>query len=467
MTLQEAVSKLTPMGRILVVEDDASLRGLIEKKLRKKGFRVEGTESGSEAYRLISERNYEVVLLDIRLSDMNGLDLLRKASPETNAKFIVITGYGDVSTAVEAMKAGASDFIQKPFSFDILEVSIEKAIKEKRLEEENRALKSFLFDKDSDITFETKSPKFKKVLELVESASLSDINVLLRGETGTGKEVIARSIHKLSSRKDKPFIVVDCSSIPEHLFESELFGHEKGAYTGATQRKLGLVELADGGTLFLDEIGEIPLPMQAKLLRFVETRSFRRVGGLREIKVDVRIISATNRDLNDMVKKGKFRSDLLYRINTMEIEIPPLRERKEDIPILVELFLSRFKKRVGPQALKRLMEYQWPGNIRELKNTIERASLLSRGEYIDENLCLPDNHGSDICLENLLSSYPSLKELELLYVDFLYRKFHNVDEIARVLGCSRRTVFRKLKELRNRNTDLKNTSPTRRTSHLN
>ncbi len=455
------------MGGILIVEDDLGLRSLIERKLRKKGFRVDSTDSGSEACELIAKRNYEVVLLDIRLGDMNGLDLLRETSGKTNAKFIVITGYGDVNTAVEAMKAGASDFIQKPFSFDILEVSIDKAIKEKRLEEENRTLKSFLFDRDDEITFETRSPKFKKVLELVESASMSDINVLLRGETGTGKEVIARSIHRLSSRKDKPFIVVDCSSIPEHLFESELFGHERGAYTGATQRKLGLVELADGGTLFLDEIGEIPMQMQAKLLRFVETRSFRRVGGLREIRVNVRFISATNRDLNAMVRRGEFRSDLLYRINTMEIEIPPLRERKEDIPLLVELFLKKFKKKIRPQTLRTLVEYPWPGNIRELRNIVERASLLSRGEYIDDNLCLPKSQGNDTCLESLFSSYPSLKELELLYIDFLYKELRSVDEVARTLGCSRRTVFRKLKELRKRNADPEDTSLTGRTIHIN
>ncbi len=455
------------MGGILIVEDDESLSRLIEKKLREKGFRVDNVGSGEEAKKFIAERNYEVVLLDIRLSDMNGLDLLREMSPKTNAKFIVITGYGDINTAVEAMRAGASDFIQKPFSFDILEVSIERAIKEKRLEEENRTLKSFLFDKDSEITFETRSPAFKKVLELVESAAMSDINVLLRGETGTGKEVIARSIHKLSDRRDKPFIVVDCSSIPEHLFESELFGHERGAYTGATQRKLGLVELADGGTLFLDEIGEIPLTMQSKLLRFVETRSFRRVGGLREIKVNVRIISATNRDLNAMVRKGEFRSDLLYRINTMEIEIPPLRERKEDIPLLVELFLKRFRKKIKPETVKLLMNYSWPGNIRELRNMIERASLLSKGEYIDEHLCLPNHTENEICFETLFSKLPSLKDLELIYIGYLYKRLGSVDKVAQTLGCSRRTVFRKLKELRERNGNLENAPLTHNALNIN
>ena len=440
---------------ILIVEDDVSLSTLIEKKLSRKGFRVDVVREGGKAMEMLESKNYDVVLLDIKLLDMNGIDLLKSVAPKTGTKFIIMTGYGDVNTAVEAMKAGASDFIQKPFSFEILEVSIEKAIKEKRLEEENIALRKFLFDKDHEVILETNSPVFKEVLQLVENSAVSDINILLRGETGTGKEVIARYIHRLSPRRDNPFIVVDCSSIPEHLFESELFGHEKGAYTGATQRKMGLVELADGGTLFLDEIGEIPLPMQAKLLRFAETRSFRRVGGLKEIKVDVRIVSATNRDLNEMVRKGEFRSDLLYRINTMEVHIPPLRERKEDIPILAEVFLKRYKKRIGEDGLRKLMSYDWPGNVRELRNTIERASLLSTGELIDHNLCLPANNERGVCLESLFSHMPSLKDLELLYIEYLYNKLKSADKVADVLGCSRRTVFRKLKSLREGNGHLK------------
>ncbi len=455
------------MGGILIVEDDTSLSKLIEKKLKRKGFRVESVRSGEEARALLTSSSYDIVLLDIRLSDMNGLDLLRELAPTVNSKFIVITGYGDINTAVEAMRAGAVDFIQKPFSFDILEVSIDRALKEKRLEEENLALKSFLFEREHEITFETRSPAFRNVLDMVESTAKSDINVLLRGETGTGKEVMARYIHRLSDRRDKPFIVVDCSAIPEHLFESELFGHEKGAYTGATQRKLGLVELADGGILFLDEIGEIPLPMQSKLLRFVETRSFRRVGGLKEIKVNVRIVSATNRDLKEMVRRGEFRSDLLYRINTMEIEIPPLRERKEDIPLLVEVFLKKYKKKIREETIKNLMNYDWPGNIRELRNMIERASLLAKGEYIDEYLCLSVDRQSESCVEALFSKMPSLKDLELMYIGFLYRKLGSVDRVAKVLGCSRRTVFRKLKELRERNGNLESSPLSGATLHFN
>jgi DNA-binding NtrC family response regulator len=446
------------MGKILIVEDDRDLSELIARKIQKKGFKADVSPSCEEAKKLIENNSYEVVLLDIRLKDCNGLDLLREYSGSTSTKFIVITGYGDVSTAVEAMKAGATDFIQKPFSFEILEVSIEKAIKEKRLEEENRTLKRFLFDGEKDVIFETNSPTFRKTLELVRSVAPSDASVLIRGETGTGKEVLARYIHKLSGRKDKPFVVVDCTAIPEHLFESELFGHERGAYTGATQRKLGLVELADGGTIFLDEIGDIPPSLQPKLLRFVETRSFRRVGGLRELKVDVRIISATNRDLEDMVQEGKFRRDLLYRINTIEVEIPPLRERAEDIPLLAEFFLRKFGKKIRPDTLELLKKYHWPGNIRELRNIIERACLLSKGNFIDEHICIPSRVRRENSCEKIFSSLPSLKELELIYTGYLYERFQEVNRVAEILGCSRRTVFRKLRELRERNGDLKGSS---------
>ena len=439
------------MGRILLVEDEKDFSELLARQLSKKSFRVDKAYSGEEALRLLEKNSYDVVLLDIKLSDMNGLDLLKR-SQGSGAKFIVITGYGDVATAVEAMKAGATDFIQKPFSFEILLVSIEKALREKRLEEENRTLKSILSDSDQEVVLESRSPKFREVLELIRNSAKTDMNILLRGETGTGKEVLARYIHKLSPRRENPFIVVDCSAIPEHLFESELFGHEKGAYTGATFRKLGLVELADGGTLFLDEIGEMPLSVQAKLLRFVETRNFRRVGGLREIKVNVRIIAATNRNLKDMVRKGSFRSDLLFRINTLEVEIPPLRERKEDIPLLAEAFLRRFGKKIGRRGLELLMRYDWPGNIRELRNVIERASLLSgHEEYIDNYICLPRREALVGKPTEIFGELPTLKDLELMYVKYLYERFGDVNRIASILGCSRRTVFRKLKELRERN----------------
>ncbi len=455
------------MGGILLVEDDKNLRELLKRKIKTIGHPTEAVGTGEEAKSLIENRSFDVVVIDIRLPDIDGIEIIKEFSEKYGTKFIVITGYGDVNTAVRAMKNGAYDFIQKPFSFDILEVSIKKALKEKKLEDENKTLKKILKDRGDEFILETRSQKFKDLLSTIETVAQSDASILIRGETGTGKEVIARYIHEVSPRRDRPFVVVDCTSIPEHLFESELFGYERGAFTGATQKKLGLVEIADGGTLFLDEIGELPLSIQAKLLRFVESRKFRRVGGLREIEVNIRIVSATNRDLHSMANSGEFRQDLLYRLNTIELEVPPLRERKEDIPILVKHFLRKFRKRIREETLEKLKEMSWRGNIRELKNTIERAVVLSKGEFIDEALCLSVSAGEG-CAESIFEQLPDLKSLERAYLEFLYRKFDgDIDRIATVLGCSRRTVFRKLKVIRDGNGDLKDTPLSRKAINLN
>jgi len=431
---------------ILLIEDDNSLRELLKKKLQEH-FVVDTAKDGETARKKLSKNNYDVVLLDIRLPDVDGTELLKEFS-RNGVKFIVITGYGDVKTAVQCMKLGACDFIQKPFNFELLEVTIRKALKEKRLEEENRALKSFLFkEKEGNYLLETRSESFRKVLDIARKVANTELPVLIRGETGVGKEVLAKYIHAVSDRKDKPFVVVDCTAIPEHLFESELFGYEKGAFTGANTRKLGLVELANGGTLFFDEIGEMPLSIQAKLLRFMETKKFRRVGGLKDVEVDVKIICATNKDLYEKSRKGEFREDLYFRINTVEIEIPPLRERREDIPLLVEFFLKKYGKKIRKETMKELVNYPWEGNVRELKNVIERACILSTDEYVDEAICLSKKSVS--CVERIMEKLPSLEELENMYLKFLYEKLEgDVDKMAVILGCSRRTVFRKLKRLR-------------------
>ncbi|RUM30052.1 MAG: sigma-54-dependent Fis family transcriptional regulator [Aquifex sp.] len=431
---------------ILLIEDDNSLRELLKKKLQEH-FVVDTAKDGETARKKLSKNNYDVVLLDIRLPDVDGTELLKEFS-RNGVKFIVITGYGDVKTAVQCMKLGACDFIQKPFNFELLEVTIRKALKEKRLEEENRALKSFLFkEKEGNYLLETRSESFRKVLDIARKVANTELPVLIRGETGVGKEVLAKYIHAVSDRKDKPFVVVDCTAIPEHLFESELFGYEKGAFTGANTRKLGLVELANGGTLFFDEIGEMPLSIQAKLLRFMETKKFRRVGGLKDVEVDVKIICATNKDLYEKSRRGEFREDLYFRINTVEIEIPPLRERREDIPLLVEFFLKKYGKKIRKETMKELVNYPWEGNVRELKNVIERACILSTDEYVDEAICLSKKSVS--CVERIMEKLPSLEELENMYLKFLYEKLEgDVDKMAVILGCSRRTVFRKLKRLR-------------------
>lgn len=393
----------------------------------------------------IHKHAYDVILLDLKLPDLSGVDSIRMVKENTEAKVIVITGYGDIKTAVEAMRSGASDFIQKPFNLDILEISIKRAVKEKITEEENLALKGIL-KKDVAYTFDTKNEKFKQLLSLCKKYAKTDANILIVGETGTGKEVIARYIHGLSDRRDKPFLVVECTSIPSEIFESELFGHEKGAFTGATTKKEGLVEMARGGTLFLDEVGDIPYHLQSKLLRFIETKSFRRVGGLREITTDVRIISATNKDLKELIDKGLFRDDLFYRLSTLVVEVPPLRERKEDIPILANFFCSRWRKKIGEKAIKHLIEYNWKGNIRELKNTIERACILADGEYIDNYLLI--NPESKKSCEELFEELPDLRTLEAKYIAMLIERFGDLDKVSKILGCSKRTLYRKLKHLK-------------------
>jgi len=393
----------------------------------------------------IHKHAYDVILLDLKLPDLSGVDSIRMVKENTEAKVIVITGYGDIKTAVEAMRSGASDFIQKPFNLDILEISIKRAVKEKITEEENLALKGIL-KKDVAYTFDTKNEKFKQLLSLCKKYAKTDANILIVGETGTGKEVIARYIHGLSDRRDKPFLVVECTSIPSEIFESELFGHEKGAFTGATTKKEGLVEMARGGTIFLDEVGDIPYHLQSKLLRFIETKSFRRVGGLREITTDVRIISATNKNLKELIDKGLFRDDLFYRLSTIMVEVPPLRERKEDIPIFANFFCSRWRKKIGEKAIKHLIEYNWKGNIRELKNTIERACILADEEYIDNYLFI--NPESKKSCGELFEELPNLRTLEAKYIAMLVERFGDLDKVSKILGCSKRTLYRKLKHLK-------------------
>lgn len=431
--------------KLLVVEDDVDFRKALVKALSQSGYSCDSAGTLQEGVEKIHKHAYDVILLDLKLPDLSGVDSIRMVKENTEAKVIVITGYGDIKTAVEAMRSGASDFIQKPFNLDILEISIKRAVKEKITEEENLALKGIL-KKDVAYTFDTKNEKFKQLLSLCKKYAKTDANILIVGETGTGKEVIARYIHGLSDRRDKPFLVVECTSIPSEIFESELFGHEKGAFTGATTKKEGIVEMARGGTIFLDEVGDIPYHLQSKLLRFIETKSFRRVGGLREITADVRIISATNKNLKELIDKGLFRDDLFYRLSTLVVEVPPLRERKEDIPILANFFCSRWRKKIGEKAIKHLIEYNWKGNIRELKNTIERACILADEEYIDNYLFI--NPESKKSCEELFEELPDLRTLEAKYIAMLVERFGDLDKVSKILGCSKRTLYRKLKHLK-------------------
>jgi DNA-binding NtrC family response regulator len=375
---------------ILVVEDEEAQRSLLEGLLSKEGYIARAAGDGKTALDAFRNDTFEIVLLDYKLPDTDGLTLL-KAFKEMNpeVEVIMITAFGSIENAVTALKAGAFEYLTKPIDLDDLLFKIKKVEERRHLVHENMILKEALKDrlKSEDVIYA--SEKMHQVMSLVVRVARTDSTCLIQGESGTGKEIIANLIHELSERKDNPHIKVNCSAIPETLLESELFGHERGSFTGAYQRKIGKFELAHKGTIFLDEIGDIPLVLQPKLLRVLQEREIERVGGLRPVKVDVRIISATNKNLDEEVKAGRFREDLFYRLNVVTVTIPPLRERKDDIPLLLGFFLKRYtqkhKKPVSGftrEARDLLIKYDYAGNVRELENMVERAVVLTRGEYL-------------------------------------------------------------------------------------
>ena len=373
------------MNKILIIDDEAHLCWALEKGLRQEGYQVITATGGKEGLELIQNETPSLVILDLKMPEMDGLDVLVKAK-ELIPKLpvIMITAHGSIDTAIEAMKLGAIDYITKPFDLDELKLVVKQALKVNRLREEVVFLRSELNKKHGRIL--GNSSAIQEVNTLVERVADSNATVLITGESGTGKEVAALSIHNLSYRREKSYVPINCAALPESLLESELFGHEKGAFTGAVVRKTGRFELADKGTLFLDEVTEMPLSMQVKLLRVLQERQFERVGGTESIKIDVRIIAATNRDPMECIRKGTLREDLYYRLNVLPIHIPPLRLRTEDIPLLVMHFLQKFnpsqEQMISPTALGLLMNYEWPGNIRELQNVIERSVILSQGNDI-------------------------------------------------------------------------------------
>ena len=378
------------MGRILIADDHDALRRGLARGLAEAGHEVEEASNGNAAIARLHEGHFDVVLSDLRMGGSDGLDVLRttKALHPTTA-VILMTAFGSVTTAVEAMKSGAFDYVQKPFEIEEMEVKIEKALEVKRMKNELDYLRHTQQDIYEFDRIVGSSDALKRVLDMVRKVAKSNTTVLVRGETGTGKELIAGATHHNSLRTSRNFVKVNCAALQENLLESELFGHEKGAFTGADKQRIGRFEQADGGTLFLDEIGDMSPNTQAKILRVLQEHEFERLGGTRTLKVDVRLIAATNRDLQAMVQSGRFREDLYYRLNVVSIEMPPLRERKDDIVPLAGFFIRRFsaelKKRmdgIEPDAQKLLMRYNWPGNIRELENTIERAMLLSEGHTI-------------------------------------------------------------------------------------
>jgi DNA-binding NtrC family response regulator len=384
-------------GSILIVDDEAEIRESLQTLLEMEGYDVETAASGQQGLRRAGERSFDLILLDLALPDRNGLDILMDLhTQDPGQPVIMITAYGTVENAVRAMQSGAANFIQKPWDNEKLLADVRATVARHRAEEENIQLKRALKQRYNFEHIVGKSEAMLKIFDLVAQVAPSRSTVLLQGESGTGKELIAKAIHLNSQRRERPFVPVNTGSMPPDLLESTLFGHVKGAFTSAIASKKGLFEVADKGTLFLDEIGTMSLDTQSKILRVLQDRKFMHLGGVHELQVDVRIIAATNVDLRQLVRDGKFREDLFYRLNVISIDLPPLRQRKEDIPLLIEHFLRKYSqenerqyRRITPEALRPLVSYSWPGNVRELENVVERAVVLSSGTEIGVDL-LPD-----------------------------------------------------------------------------
>jgi two-component system, NtrC family, response regulator AtoC len=447
------------MATILVVEDEAKMRRLLELNLAEEGDTVHTTQDAEAGLNTLRQEHVDLIITDLRLPGMSGLEFLQ-AAKRVNAAIpvVVMTAYGTVETAVEAMKAGASDYVLKPFSMEELKLIIHKELDVQRLQEENRSLREALGHKYKFTNIIGRSSKMQEVLAMVERVAPSNSTVLLGGESGVGKDLIARAIHQNSRRASGPFIKVNCTAIPENLLESELFGYEKGAFTGATNAKPGKFELADRGSIFLDEIGDVPGTIQAKLLHVLQDREFERLGGTKTIKVDVRVIAATNQDLRAALEEGTFREDLYYRLNVVPINIPPLRAHKEDIPYLVDHFIAKFAQEsakaisgITPAALRMLTEFHWPGNVRELVNIIERAVALSAGDKLDvEDIYLdsPRQGQSEPVARTFLPEGMTLEQYEDdLIREALRRANGNKSQAARLLGLSRNALRYRLSKM--------------------
>ena len=415
-----------PRGRILVVDDEASLREVLTIMLQREGYDIDTAADGAAAQALLQESDFDLIISDIKMPRVSGIELLRfvrEHAPET--MMIMITAFSTSEDAVEAMKLGAFDYITKPFRNDEIRLIVRNALERRALRQENQTLRRELSQRYSFANMVGKSEPMQQVYELISKVAPSKANVLVTGESGTGKELVAKAIHFNSPRREHPFVPVNCGAIPETLLESELFGHEKGAFTGASGQKAGLFEVANNGTIFLDEIGELPASMQVKLLRVLQEREFRRVGGTKDITIDVRLIAATNKDLAIETKEGRFREDLYYRLNVIHIPLPPLRERAEDIPLLISHFYQSHAGhdvKVSDAALRLLLDYPWPGNIRELHNVLERCLILGSAECIGVDSLPPQvrNAAAGTLLHDLpedgldLDAYLGAIERELL-----------------------------------------------------
>lgn len=450
----------TDYMKILFIEDDLSVRLAVSSNLKRAGYEVTGAENGIEGIRLLAKEPFDLVITDLMMPFLSGLEVLKQVkrlSPDTGV--IIITGFAEIKTSVAAMKDGAWDYLVKPFDPEELLITIERFAKQRKLEDENVRLKGELKGIHSFEAIIAKSSAMQAVFELIDAAAKTDISVIIKGESGTGKDLAASAIHNRSARKDKAFIRINCAAIPEALLESELFGYEKGAFTGAISQVKGKFELADGGTFFFDEIGDMPIAFQAKLLRVIETHIFERLGGHKTLTVDIRNIYATNKNLKDEVKAGRFREDLYYRINVLPISIPPLRARKEDIPELAVHFAGLFSNKiwgkditVTPEVMKLLLNYDYPGNVRELKHAIEMAVTISKGASL-EPACLPETIKGSVfkAVAAPQASNLSLQERLLAFeretIAGVLEETGNKNAAAKKLGISRETLWRKLKAL--------------------
>lgn len=447
--------------KILIIEDDSSMRLGLSYTLESNGYRIAAAQNGAEGIKLFEKEGFDIVITDFRLPGADGIKVLKaikSISPDTGV--IIITAFAEVENAVEAMKEGAYDYISKPFNPKEILIVIERFIKYRGIELENIRLKEELKEKKQFQQIIGISPAMQRVFEAIETVAVTDSSVMIYGESGTGKELVANAVHNLSLRKEKPIIKINCAAIPENLLESELFGHEKGAFTGAAHRKKGKFEYADGGTIFFDEIAEIPLTLQSKMLRVIEDHRFERIGGNESISVDVRTLYATGRNLKEMVQENKFREDLYYRLNVLPIKLPLLRDRKEDIPLLVEHFVKIFSNKTGksglsvsPAAMEKLLAYDYPGNVRELEHAIEMAVIFSKGGTI-ETCCLPAEIRGTATKQNILSvvcdDLTLSERMKLFEKEEIIRALKSTGgkkkEAAVKLDISRETLWRKLKE---------------------
>jgi len=444
-------------GKILIVDDEIGILDTVSGILEDEGYSTFTAQDAEDALHILEKEEIDLIFLDVWLPGMNGIEAIKKIKDkDSQIPVIMISGHGNIEIAVQAVKLGAFDFLEKPLSIERIILTTERALQFKNLEAENIKLRSSIFKKYELVG---SSQVMKKIKDQIELIARGDSRVLILGESGTGKELVARMIHSLSPRRNAPFVEVNCAAIPQELIESELFGHEKGAFTGAVEKKIGKFELANGGTLFLDEIGDMSLLTQAKLLRVIETQKFQRVGGTKDLTVNVRIISATNKNITDEIKKGNFREDLYYRLNVVPIYIPPLRERKDDIPELVNYFIDEFsrekgwkKKRIEDDAMKILQDYDWPGNVRELRNAIERLMIMTVSEVIK----ISDIENTGIIREKIKEktyfAYQTLREARDAFErDFILKKLKenrwNMTKTAEDIGIERSNLYKKIKSL--------------------